>query len=751
MADDQLAVAMSYDTYIYELVGGSLWEQTQVLGTDGSDVRLSMSGDRLLIGESNGTTYAGEDTTPGQARIFRDVAGIWVQQATLVPVDNQPSDQYGVSVALDGDVAVVTATAHNGSALRGGTAIVFEDLGSTWEQTSKIHARDAVAEMGFGTTAAVAGRSVLAGWQRVENGYPIPGYSGAQVCTIPTSSWATPEGGAFDDPANWVPQAPSSGTAHMSLPAAFDVSLAGTMSIDTLMVGTSRPRLTGGSFTLGDAGSGLLQIGGSQSFTGALALTEASIIDGDVVIGQTSQPGLLEVELGASLSVTGALDIDRDAELRVPLTNTLVPVQVGGLAALGGTLSASLSPGLDPDVGTSWCLMELSSVNAESKFPVVVLPGVGANKYLEIVYGTGLHGGLKIIATVASISDLGDLNQSGSDVVSGRADDIAVADFGSSAGGPDGNDDIALAIPGSPGVIMILISDGLGGVSSQVLLNVCDDPTGLATGDFDADGKSDLVFVSPSEDAVFTLLNSGTQPSEMVLSAGTNTSIGPVDVAVIRLDGDLEDDIIVACAGTGDVLWDGSLYGQIDVFEHGGSGLSGPFSFKQTLQVSGKPGQVKPGSVGSGKGSRRAAATLEGLNELVLLSEEAGIWSELQRVPVGSDPHDLIMNDLDGDGFDDVLVGNRGSNTISVLLGGVDGLLGDQQIFQVGEGPQSLTALDYDDDGDLDLAVLTVDGLSTEGGVSIYRNDQESGDADLTFGLEQTLHDGEVVLLLGAG
>ena len=133
------------------------------------------------------------------------------------------------------------------------------------------------------------------------------------------------------------------------------------------------------------------------------------------------------------------------------------------------------------------------------------------------------------------------------------------------------------------------------------------------------------------------------------------------------------------------------------------------------------------------------------------LSVTAGIWSELQRVPVGSDPHDLIMNDLNGDGFDDVLVGNRGSNTISVLLGGVDGLLGDQQIFQVGEGPQSLTALDYDDDGDLDLAVLTVDGLSTEGGVSIYRNDQESGDADLTFGLEQTLHDGEVVLLLGAG
>ena len=746
---DVMALAMSYYTYVYELAGGS-WEKVERIETDGQEIDVSVSGTRILVGESGGTTYAGGETSSGQARLYAKTFGVWGQLAALVPVDNQPDDEFGVAVSLDGDVAAVTATGHSGAALRGGATVIFELVDDSWVQTAKVYARDSVAEMGYGLDVALTGRSVITSWRRYQDWFTS--YSGAQMCDLPQSSWAIPEGGDFDNDNNWVPQPPNAGTAHIALPASFDVNASGLLSVDTLRIGTSRPRFRGGSVTLGSGGSGFLHIAGSQSFTGSIAFANPSTVDGDVMVGEPNRPGQLELEAAGSLQVSGDMLIDRDAELRLPLIESGTPLQVNGQMTLEGTLSAALPEGSDPAIGTTFCLLEAGSATVGQKFPVVVLPGVGSNKYVAIEYGTGLRGGLKIIATVASTADLGDLEDSGTDVVSGRAVDIAVADFGSEDGGPDGFDDIALAIPGSTGHIMMLISDGLGGISSQVMLNVCDDPIGLATGDFDADGKADLVFVSPSQNAVYTLVNSGAAPSEMVLSVGSTTSDGPVDVAIIRLAGDNQDDIIVACAGDGEVLSDGSLYGQLDIFEHVG-GLLGPFGLDGSVQVQGKPGQVKPGSVGSGgKGNRRAASTLGGSNELVVISEDSfGVWSEEQRLDVGTDPHDLVMQDLNADGLDDVLVGNRGSNTISVMIGASDDALNDQQIFEVGQSPQSLTALDYDNDGDLDLAVRTLDGLESLAAVSVYRNDLESGDADLTLSLEQTLHSGEVVLLLGAG
>ncbi len=741
--DSIMALSMSSSTHIYKR-DGDTWAQVRQINTDGQNIDVAVHGLRVLIGESGGTTYAG-----GQARVWSYTNGSWVQEATLVPVDNQPGDEFGAAVAIDGDVAAVTATSHSGAAIRGGATVIFELIDGVWTQTQKIYARDAVADMGYGHDVAVTGRSVMSSWYRVENWFDS--YIGVQVCSLPLSSWANPEGGVFDDDSNWVPQPPNSETAHIALPAAFDVTASGRLPVDTLRVGTSRPRFQGGAMSLGSAGSGFLHIAGSQSFTGSMTFSQDAVVDGSVVVGETNRPGLLALEPTASLQVTGDLFIDRDAEVRLPLTQSSIPLQVSGQMALEGTLSAVLPEGNEPAIGTTYCLVQASSTAAADKFPVVVLPGVGSDKYVAIEYGTGLRGGLKIIATIASTADLGDLEDAGTDVVAGRAVDIAVADFGSDGGGPDGFDDIALAIPGSPGHIMMLISDGFGGVSSQVMLTVCDDPTGLASGDFDADGQADLVFVSTSQDAVYTLVNAGASPSEMVLSSGTATSDGPVDVAVIRLAGDDEDDIIVACAGGGEVLPDGSLYGQLDIFEHAG-GLFGSFGWQDSVQVQGKPGQVKPGSVGSGKGRRRAASTLGGSNELVVISEDtSGVWGEEQRLSVGNDPHDLIMQDLNADGLDDVLVGNRGSNTISVLLGASESSLDSPHIFEVGESPQSLTALDYDNDGDLDIAVRTVDGLDAPAAVSVYRNDQDSGDADLTLALEQTLHSGESVLLLGAG
>jgi hypothetical protein len=235
----------------------------------------------------------------------------------------------------------------------------------------------------------------------------------------------------------------------------------------------------------------------------------------------------------------------------------------------------------------------------------------------------------------------------------------------------------------------------------------------------------------------------------MVLSVATPTASGPVDAAVLQLDGDDEDDLIVACAGDGLVQADGSLFGDLQIFEHA-TGVVGGFMELTSVTVNGKPGQVKPGSVGSGKGGRRAAATLLGLNELVVIEEFEGVWSEQQRIPVGSEPFDLVMNDLDGDGLDDVLVGNSGSNTVSVLLGQSDGALGDPQMFEAGVNPQSLTLLDYDGDGDHDLAFRSYNDVE-QSTVTLLSNDTVPGTGIMAWGEDWIIHEGTAVSLVASG
>jgi hypothetical protein len=235
----------------------------------------------------------------------------------------------------------------------------------------------------------------------------------------------------------------------------------------------------------------------------------------------------------------------------------------------------------------------------------------------------------------------------------------------------------------------------------------------------------------------------------MVLSSTTPTASGPVDTAVLQLDGDIEDDLIVACAGNGEVQVDGSLFGELQIFEHA-TGLVYNFSQVALITVNGKPGQVKPGSVGSGKGGRRVASTLLGSNELVVIAESGGVWSEQQRISVGSEPYDLVMNDLDGDGFDDVLVGNSGSNTVSVLLGQSDGTLSDPQMFEAGESPQSLTLLDYDGDGDQDLAFRSYNDVE-ESTVTILSNDTADGVSGMAWGEDWSINEGSAVSLIASG
>jgi hypothetical protein len=76
---------------------------------------------------------------------------------------------------------------------------------------------------------------------------------------------------------------------------------------------------------------------------------------------------------------------------------------------------------------------------------------------------------------------------------------------------------------------------------------------------------------------------------------------------------------------------------------------------------------------------------------------------------VGTGAISIAMGDFNGDGIIDLAVVNEADNTVSVLLGKVDGTFAPQVTYATGLGPLSIATGDFNGDGNLDLAVTNGD------------------------------------------
>jgi tetratricopeptide (TPR) repeat protein len=75
------------------------------------------------------------------------------------------------------------------------------------------------------------------------------------------------------------------------------------------------------------------------------------------------------------------------------------------------------------------------------------------------------------------------------------------------------------------------------------------------------------------------------------------------------------------------------------------------------------------------------------------------------QLAVGDAPAAVLARDFNGDGVLDLVVANRGDDTISFLQGHGDGTFEAAVSFPAGDGPSALAAGDFNADGFLDLAV----------------------------------------------
>jgi hypothetical protein len=101
----------------------------------------------------------------GAAYIYRkNPSGHWLAADKLTPADGEGEDYFGWSVALDGDTAVVGAYSDDDGGTQSGAAYVFRDNGAgEWQQVAKLTSNDAAPYDYFGSAVALAENTILVG------------------------------------------------------------------------------------------------------------------------------------------------------------------------------------------------------------------------------------------------------------------------------------------------------------------------------------------------------------------------------------------------------------------------------------------------------------------------------------------------------------------------------------------------------------------------------------------------------------
>ncbi len=300
--------------YVFTKDSDDAWSQAATLtASDGAandefGISVAVDGDTILVGAHQ------NDSNKGAAYIFTKFSGVWgnasvsgnhrVETAKLVAADGAADDEFGISVALDGDTAVIGAHQDDDNGNQSGSAYIFtKDSDDAWSQAATLTASDGAANDELGISVAVHGDTVVVGAHQPpyeEDGEIIEVGPGAAYVFIKpdTGGWANepskdhrtesarltaPDGGADDE---------------------FGISVA--INVDTVVVGAHKHDANGNS----DAGAAYVFTRDSNSgkWSEASKLTASNGDPGD---------GFgISVAVDGNTAVVGAYLDDRDAAAR---------------------------------------------------------------------------------------------------------------------------------------------------------------------------------------------------------------------------------------------------------------------------------------------------------------------------------------------------------------------------------------------------------------------------------------------------
>ncbi|XOF35275.1 MAG: hypothetical protein ACL93V_08325 [Candidatus Electrothrix sp. YB6] len=129
---------------------------------------VSVDGETILIGAPE-TDDDGANS--GSVYVFTRSGSAWSEQDKFTAFDVDAGDRFGLSVAVDGDTAVIGT----GSDTDAGSAYIFTRSGSAWNEQVKLPAHSPAAADYFGASVSVDGDTVLIGAYGDDDGAPDAG------------------------------------------------------------------------------------------------------------------------------------------------------------------------------------------------------------------------------------------------------------------------------------------------------------------------------------------------------------------------------------------------------------------------------------------------------------------------------------------------------------------------------------------------------------------------------------------------
>jgi hypothetical protein len=331
---------------------------------------------------------------------------------------------------------------------------------------------------------------------------------------------------------------------------------------------------------------------------------------------------------------------------------------------------------------------------------------------------------------------LGDLNKDGKlDMVVANPNANTIAVFLSDGSGTFGGSPATYATGTTPADVILadLNGDGYldlatanqGGNSVSVFLNdtqpnpgfgrtdynnVGPQPQRLAVGDFNNDGRPDLVLTAGGSNYAAELKNTGNG----TFAYYNSFLVGqfPVGVVVADFNGDgnldfaatsSQANVVAICTGKGD----------------------GTFDPARTRSTDGqRPRGFAVGDF-NGDGRPDLAVTLFDTNSVDVLFGDNQLAFSKRAVTFleqpNSNPDDLAVADFNGDGRPDLAVLNRGTGKVSVLLDTTQGQLTTSRDYDVGTGSRAVAAGDLNGDGRPDL--VAVNEASMDGTILLNQGD----------------------------
>ena len=119
---------------------------------------VSISGDYAIVGAPFNDD---NEVDSGSVYIFFRNGTSWKEQAKLTAGDPGREDNFGYAAAIDGDYAIVGAWAKGGDET--GAAYIFFRSGTKWKEQAKLTASDPAEGNFFGRTVAISGDYAIVG------------------------------------------------------------------------------------------------------------------------------------------------------------------------------------------------------------------------------------------------------------------------------------------------------------------------------------------------------------------------------------------------------------------------------------------------------------------------------------------------------------------------------------------------------------------------------------------------------------